>query len=276
VQCLQQTSEVTPLLVTDARRRSRPGSCRGLFRPVLAALTAIGIATGIDPAAGQGADVAGLTHHHDGVGKQVTYRSPASVSLTKADVPKAAWTIDDADTTVLCFEDGNNAVFFNIDGEFYAANGKARQFVDFADGDGILLESGELRQVRELEGGLHAELRQIVIDTGLKLCGQKSMDDIAQNVVAASEKPAMTPKQATLLQAAIGIRGAELCRFKLDEVAVVDYLQANDIDLETFNSEMPVYNVIVGKMFVDVGEQEFCRNVLLPRFGPDGMKFVSE
>jgi hypothetical protein len=177
---------------------------------------------------------------------------------------------------VLCFEDGNNAVFFTIGGEFYAANGKARQFVDFAGGDGVLLESGKLLQVKELEAGLHAEVRQVAIDTGLKLCGQKSLEEIAQAVDAAAEKPAMTPQQAAMLATALAIRGAELCRFKLDEVAVVDHLQANDIDLDTYKAEIPVYSLVVTKMFNDVGEKDFCHTVLLPRIGPDGKKFVSE
>ena len=221
-------------------------------------------------------DIVALTHHHDGLGKQVTYRAPLTAILTEADVPAGAWTIPDKQTTVLCFRDGNNAVIFTIGGEFYAANGKARQFVDFAGGDGVLLESGRLVEVRELEAGLHPDLRQAAIDTGLKLCGQKSLEATSEAVEAAAEKPGMTPHQAAMLEAALAIRGAELCRFKLDEVAVVDHLQASDIDLDTYKAEIPVYSLVVTKMFSDVGEKDFCHTVLLPRFGPDGRKFVSE
>ena len=54
-------------------------------------------------------DIVALTHHHDGLGKQVTYRAPLTAILTEADVPAGAWTIPDNQTTVLCFRDGNNA-----------------------------------------------------------------------------------------------------------------------------------------------------------------------
>lgn len=220
-------------------------------------------------------EIVALTHYHDGMRQQVTYLKPMTAILTSSDVPDGIWTLDERQTTVLCFQDGNNAVFFTIAGEIYAANGKARQFVDFASGDGVVLETGELRQIQELEPGLHSGLRQIVIERGLTLCGQKSLDAASEAVTAGAENSDMSVHQAAMLTTALAVRGAELCRFQLDEVAVVDYLQANQIDFGTFNSEISAYGLVVMKMFSDVGEQEFCHTILLPKFGPEGRKFVT-
>lgn len=92
------------------------------------------------------------------MGERVNYLQPRIHQITKEDVTEGAWTITDPSTEVICFADGNNAVFFTVGGRVFAANGKARQFVRHEDGDGILFPLGEVIKVHEVEPGTHVDL----------------------------------------------------------------------------------------------------------------------
>ncbi|MRX37425.1 hypothetical protein, partial [Aminobacter sp. MDW-2] len=81
------------------------------------------------PAGPSAPEIVGLTHINKALGKRVSYREPRTKVLVKQDVPAGAWSIKELSTNVICFVDGNNAVFFTIGERFIAANSKARQFV---------------------------------------------------------------------------------------------------------------------------------------------------
>ena len=119
--------------------------------------------------------------------------------LNRSDFSADVWTIEPDQTTVICWADGNNAVFFTINDHFYAANGKARQFVRFKDGDGMFTPAGKLIAVEEPPAGEHLRLLHEIIQTGLKLCGEKSIEEIAeaaeQGVQTAARRRKRTPRR---------------------------------------------------------------------------------
>lgn len=223
-------------------------------------------------------EIAALTHMNTALNRRVTYREPLAQKLEQSELKAGAWTIEQPYTNVICFNDGNNAIFFIIDGRFYAANGKARQFVRFEDGDGIVLASGELRAVEEIEPGKHADVLSAVRQVGLELCGQKSVDEISEAVVTAVEPVKAQPvsREDALMKAALAIKGAEICRYSFDPVPVVDYLEVNGVDKETYAAEIDTYLALAKGIFDDADGPTFCQQKLLPEFGPDGLKFMSE
>jgi hypothetical protein len=232
-----------------------------------------------------GRKVIGLTHVNQALGERVNYLQPRIPQMTKEDVSDGAWTIADPSTEVICFADGNNAVFLTVGGRVFAANGKARQFIRHEDGDGILFPLGEVIKVHELEPRTHVELVSAVIDAGLGLCGQKSVDDISGAATAAvadstaspTELGQETPEQAdVLLNVALAVRGAELCGYGFDPVAVVDYMVEHDVDQDTYAAKAEPYLLLADGILRGSGDLAFCQRSFLPKFGPDGLRFVSE
>ncbi|WP_195763210.1 hypothetical protein, partial [Aminobacter sp. MDW-2] len=177
--------------------------------------------------------------------------------------------------------DGNNAVFFTIGERFIAANGKARQFVRHKAGDGIVLANDKVAPVEELERGTHIKLIDAVIDAGLALCAQKSVDEISKAVKEAAEVPAAASQPVAsldnevLFNAALAIRGAEICGYDFNAGSMVDYLQAHDVDQKAFTAKVEPYLVIANGI-LSGGDKRFCKKDFLPKFGPEGFGFVSE
>ncbi|AMS40147.1 hypothetical protein [Aminobacter aminovorans] len=226
--------------------------------------------------------VVALTHINRATGKRITYREPRTTVLVKQDVPEGAWTVAEGSLQVLCFADGNNAVFFTMGDRFFAANGKARQFVRHRDGDGIVLENDVVVPVEELERGKHVKLISAVIDAGLDLCAQKSIDEIndaARN--ASGPSPSATPptpplSDEALFNAALAIRGADICGYDFNAAAMVDYLEQHNIDQQRFTAEVEPYLVIANGILSGTRDKTFCRKDFLPKFGPDGLGIVSK
>lgn len=149
----------------DPQSASRPPEDAG--PSPLATTDVVATTTTTTPAAPSATEIVGLTHINKALGKRVSYREPRTKVLVKQDVPEGAWTIKELSTKVICFADGNNAVFFTIGERFIAANGKARQFVRHKAGDGIVLANDKVAPVEELERGTHIKLVDAVIDAGL-------------------------------------------------------------------------------------------------------------
>ncbi|MEJ6785595.1 hypothetical protein [Aminobacter sp. Piv2-1] len=221
--------------------------------------------------------VVALTHINRATGKRVTYLEPRTKVLVKQDVPEGAWTVASSSLQVVCFADGNNAVLFTMDGRFIAANGKARQFVRYGDGDGIILDNDTVVPVEELERGKHVELVSAVIDAGLELCGQKSIEEIGDALRKATNDPAPTSPaldNEALLNAALAIKGGEHCQFDFDAPKLVDYLEENGVDQARFTAEIEPYLAIAVGIIAGSGK-DYCREKLLPKFGPAGFGIVS-
>lgn len=232
--------------------------------------------------AAQAPKVVALTHINRATGKRVTYREPRTKVLVEQDVPEGAWTVTERSLRVFCFADGNNAVFFAMGDRFFAANGKARQFVRHRDGDGIVLENDAVLPVQELERGKHGKLVSAVIDAGLDLCGQKSIDEIndaARNASGPSPSatsPTPPLSDEALFNAALAIRGADICGYDFNAAAMVDYLEQHNIDQQRFTSEVEAYLVVANGILSGTGDKTFCRTDFLPKFGPDGLGIVSK
>jgi len=223
-------------------------------------------------------EIAGLTHHNKAMGKKLTYRQPLMERINKDDLPADDWTIKEDHTDVICFADGNNAVFFTIGDRIYAANGKARQFVRHEDGDGVVLKDGTVVPVYEVDRSAHGALAAKAIDIGLDLCGQKSLDEIAQaaeDAVNSDDAEATTEaREDALIDAALAIIGAEKCGYQLDPVPVVDFLQSKGISNNDFKAEFPQF-ATAAKVLLSSADKSFCEKKILPKFGPEGMGFVS-
>ncbi|MCO5084395.1 MAG: hypothetical protein M9955_22400 [Rhizobiaceae bacterium] len=221
--------------------------------------------------------ISALTHHNKAMGKRVTYRDPRTARIERSEFSKDDWTINADHADVICFADGNNAVFLAMNGAIVAANGKARQFVDHADGDGIVLKDGTLQPVLEPDLEKNARLLNQAIRVGLELCGQKDLDEITRAAKEAAEPADGEPqsKDALYLDAALVMVGAKICGYKLDAVALVDHLQANGIDQADFRAEITSY-LGLAEGVLKAGDQSFCEEELLPKFGKDGFGFVSE
>lgn len=221
--------------------------------------------------------ISALTHHNKGMGKRLTYRDPRTVRIERSEFSKDDWSITADHADVICFADGNNAVFLAMDGAIVAANGKARQFIDYADGDGIVLKDGTLQSVLEPDLEKHARLLNQAIQVGLELCGQKDLDEITKAAKEAAEPADGEPqsKDALYLDAALVMVGAKICGYKLDAVALVDHLQANGIDQADFKADITPY-LGLAEGILKAGDKSFCKDQLLPKFGKDGFGFVSE
>ncbi|MBO6719072.1 MAG: hypothetical protein JJ913_14035 [Rhizobiaceae bacterium] len=226
--------------------------------------------------------IAGLTHHHDGRDRRVTYHQPIIRRLERSEVEVGLWTLSADHSDIICFEDGNNAVFFTDADKVYAANGKARQFLDFEDGDGMVNSDDELVQIHGPDRAKHNELISKVIEIGLDLCGQKSMAEISAAVEAASEEsvpteiPQASSAEAAFLHTAFAIRGAELCGLKLEPIAVLHYLQTVGVELEQYEARMDGYLALVSAMIGERPDADFCPLLVWGKFGPDGLGLVSE
>lgn len=228
-------------------------------------------------------NVVGLTHINQALGERVTYRELRSQMLFRLDVPQGAWSIPETWTEVICFADGNNAVFFTLGDRFIAANGKARQFVRHDEGDGIMLANDEVARVEELAAGTHVELIHAVIEEGRALCGQKSLDEISEAVIegaepssAASSPPDASSDEDAVLNAALAIIGADICGYEFDAVAMGHYLIDNGFDSETFAAQAQPYFVLANGILSATGDTKFCEKDFLPKFGPTGLAVVSK
>ncbi|QNH35570.1 hypothetical protein H5P29_06620 [Aminobacter sp. MDW-2] len=247
----------------------------------LATTDVVAATTTTTPPTPSAPEIVRLTHINKALGKRVSYREPRTKVLVKQDVPAGAWTIKEPSTKVICFADGNNAVFFTIGERFIAANGKARQFVRHKAGDGIVLANDKVAPVEELERGTHIKLIDAVIDAGLALCAQKSVDEISKAVKEAAEVPAAASQPVAsldnevLFNAALAIRGAEICGYDFNAGSMVDYLQAHDVDQKAFTAKVEPYLVIANGI-LSGGDKRFCKKDFLPKFGPEGFGFVSE
>jgi hypothetical protein len=221
--------------------------------------------------------ISALTHHNKAMGKLVTYRDPRAARIERSEFSKDEWTIKADHADVICFADGNNAVFLAMDGAIVAANGKAGQFIDHADGDGIVLKDGTLQPVLEPDLEKNARLLNQAIRVGLELCGQKDLDEITRSAKEAVEPADGEPqgKDALYLDAALVMVGAKICGYKLDAVALVDHLQANGIDQADFKADIEPY-LGLAEGILKAGDKSFCKDQLLPKFGKDGFGFVSE
>lgn len=263
----------------DPHSASRPPEDAG--PSPLVSTDVVATTTTTTPAAPSAPEIVGLTHINKALGKRVSYREPRTKVLIKQDVPDGAWSIKELSTKVICFVDGNNAVFFTIGERFIAANGKARQFVRGKAGDGIVLANDKVAPVEELERGTHMKLVNAVIEAGLALCGQKSVDEISNAVKEAAEapsaasQPVASPDDEVLLNAAFAIRGAEICGYDFKAASMVDYLQEHDVDQEAFTTKVEPYLVIANGV-LSSGDKRFCKKEFLPKFGPEGFGFVSE
>ncbi len=169
-------------------------------------------------------------------------------------------------------------MIFTIDGALYAANGKARQFVRFKDGDGVMFDDGILRQVRELRPGSYLRLVNHVIKVGLALCGQKSLDEISDAVQVASEdakpKADEPPKVVAMTHIAMAMRGAEVCGYEIDFAAIAAYARQNGVSREEIVTSLGPY-VDLANEVIGEGGKAFCEERLYPKYGPDGFQFLS-
>lgn len=231
------------------------------------------------PAGPSAPEIVGLTHINKALGKRVSYGEPRTKVLVKQDVPAGAWSLKELSTKVICFADGNNAVFFTIGERFIAANGKARQFVRHKAGDGIVLANDKVAPVEELERGTHMKLVNAVIDAGLALCAQKSVDEVSKAVRNGPDTPshplATSPEEEALFNAALTIKGGERCRYELSAPRLVDYLEEHGIDHARFTTEIEPY-LATAAGFLEGSGKSYCKDKLLPKFGPEGLGFLSE
>ncbi|MBO6538864.1 MAG: hypothetical protein JJ969_05620 [Rhizobiaceae bacterium] len=224
-------------------------------------------------------DPVAVTHYHDVLKKQVTYRSSKLQRVARGAANDDVWSLADDHTDVICFEDGNNAVFFTDDGNIYAANGKARQFLNPETGDGMIGADDSLVPVLEPDRGTHHKIIGALIEAGLNLCRQKNLGEIADAVTEAVEgSPAAQAdaKDAAFLKAAFAIKGAERCRVKLDAAAMVEYLQAAGIEISDYETRMGTYLIIMGGVVGERPKSEFCPMLLESSVGPAGLGFVSK
>ncbi|QOF69521.1 hypothetical protein IG197_16795 [Aminobacter sp. SR38] len=242
---------------------------------------AVATTTTTNPGGPSAPEIVGLTHINKALGKRVTYSQARTRVLVSQDVPAGAWSIKEVSTKVICFVDGNNAVFFTIGERFIAANGKARQFVRHKAGEGIVLANDKVAPVEELERGTHTKLVDAVIDAGLALCGQKSVDEISNSVEEAAEappaaaQPVASRDNEVLLNAALAIRGADICGYDFNAASMVDYLQEHDVDQEAFTTKVEPYLVIANGI-LSSGNKRFCKKDFLQKFGPEGFGFIAE
>ena len=226
-------------------------------------------------------EIAGLTHFNRGLGKRVTYTDPRSLVLNRSDFSSDVWTIEPDQATMICWADGNSAVFFTFNEHFYAANGKARQFVRFGEGDGILTTDGRLIQVEEPPAGEHLRLVNEIIQAGLKLCGDKSIEEVAKAADKAAEGSDAAPTDSSpptneaIINAALAMKGAEVCHYDAQVPAIVAYLVENGVDNDTFQKVVATYLELAASI-IGEGGKEFCEEKLLPKFGPGGFAFVSK
>jgi hypothetical protein len=220
--------------------------------------------------------VVGLTHFHDGLGKQVTYSQPRTSLMKRTDFDADAWTIQSDTAEVLCFADGNNAVFVLLDDAYVAANGKARQFVDHAKGDGIKLADGSLMSVNEPDVAKQGVLISEAAKVGLALCGQKDLDETAAAVrQAAGEGDVSAEKKAIYLEAAVGMVGAEICGYTFNPAALVGYLTNKGIDLSNLRQDLLPY-MVIAKGILEGSSKRTCEEDFLPKYGQAGLGFVTE
>ncbi|MDR7223722.1 hypothetical protein [Aminobacter aminovorans] len=245
----------------------------------LASTDVVATTTTTTPAAPSAPEIVGLTHINKALGKRVNYREPRTKVLVKQDVPAGAWSLKELSTKVICFVDGNNAVFFTIGERFIAANGKAQQFVRHKAGDGIVLANDKVAPIEELERGTHIKLVDAVIDAGLALCAQKSVDEVTKAVRNGPDKPshplATSPEEEALFNAALTIKGGERCRYELSAPRLVDYLEEHGIDHARFTIEIEPY-LATAAGFLEGSGKSYCKDKLLPKFGPEGLGFLSE
>lgn len=112
-------------------------------------------------------------------GGQIIFRRPKVVRLSKGDVAKGVWSLKQEHLDIICFADGNNALMVHVGDEYYAANGKARQFVDYDKNEGLVSTNNRLIQLHTWPGGMeHLALHTSVIEAGFKLCPRKSLDSV--------------------------------------------------------------------------------------------------
>lgn len=128
-----------------------------------------------------------LTHMHGNLNQRVTYSQPLNIRIYKDEVAEDVWTVSSDYIDVVCFADGNNAIITRVGGQYYAQNGKAKQFVRFSDGDGLRAEDGRLIQIQETNSPIAGRLHHAAITAGYEMCPQKSIEEIVAAVRAAAE-----------------------------------------------------------------------------------------
>ncbi|CAN7526568.1 MULTISPECIES: hypothetical protein [unclassified Aminobacter] len=265
------------IIAPEPQSASRPPEDAG--PSPLATTDVVATTTTTTPPTPSAPEIVGLTHINKALGKRVSYRKPRTKVLVKQDVPAGAWSLQEPSTKVICFADGNNAVFFTIGERFIAANGKARQFVRHKAGDGIVLANDKVAPIEELERGTHIKLVDAVIDAGLALCAQKSVDEVTKAVRNGPDKPshplATSPEEEALFNAALTIKGGERCRYELSAPRLVDYLEEHGIDHTRFTTEIEPY-LATAAGFLEGSGKSYCKDKLLPKFGPEGLGFLSE
>lgn len=79
-----------------------------------------------------------------------------------------------------------------------------------------------------------------------------------------------------LIDVAIAIKGAELCRFAFDPVAAVKYMEEQDLPRGLFVLESKTYLLLADGILRSSGDLTFCERKFLPSSRPDGLRFVSE
>lgn len=221
----------------------------------------------------------GLTHHNDGIDRRLTYRDPKVLRLTRDDVASGKWTIAEDSIDVFCFADGNNAVLAAISGRIHATNGKARQFTAFKDGDGVLVDDGELLQVHEPFDAPIA-LIDAARTAGLDLCGQKSIDQISEAANAAVEEPAEPEdpeqrKTVALSHIALAILGAELCRYQVEHGVIAMHAALAGLNPSKLADVIREPLLAAGVVLSSGPPAEICRDVVWAQYGSDGLGFVS-
>lgn len=221
----------------------------------------------------------GLTHHNDGIDRRLTYRDPKVLRLTRDDVASGKWTIAEDSIDVFCFADGNNAVLAAISGRIHATNGKARQFTAFKDGDGVLVDDGELLQVHEPFDAPIA-LIDAARTAGLGLCGQKSIDQISGAANAAVEEQAepADPEQrktVALNHIALAILGAELCRYQVEHDIIAMHAALAGLNPSKLTDVIREPLLAAGVVLSSGPTAEICRDVVWAQYGSDGLGFVS-
>ena len=78
-----------------------------------------------------------------------------------------------------------------------------------------------------------------------------------------------------IINAALAMKGAEVCHYDVEVPAIVAYLLENGVDNDTFQKVGDAYVELAASIIGD-GGKEFCEEKLLPRFGPGGFAFVSK
>ena len=217
--------------------------------------------------------ITALTHVNKATSRRATYTEP-KVSRVKrpARADRQIWPEDVQHIDVICFEDGNNAVVMGVQGKFYAANGKAEQFIRHGDGDGLIVK-GKVEAVHELGSEPYYGLASIARDTGLKQCGQKSVEEIAEAVNEATPR-GEDDRETVLAEIAFGLWTGSQCDFQADEPGIAAYLRKTGIDTDNLRADIEPF-VLGAAALIGKPTRSQCRGEVWTKYGRDGIGILT-